>query len=57
MPEAIRVLVSDELERMAGRVLYSQQLLLEQGLIEAGERAGRRPGAARDRLRRASARA
>jgi citronellol/citronellal dehydrogenase len=40
MPEAIRVLVSDPLERMAGRVLYSQQLLLEQGLIETGSGLG-----------------
>jgi NAD(P)-dependent dehydrogenase (short-subunit alcohol dehydrogenase family) len=36
MPEAIRVLVTDELDRVAGRVLYSQQLLLEKGLIESG---------------------
>jgi len=36
MPEAIRMLVTDELDRVAGRVLYSQQLLLEKGLIESG---------------------
>jgi NAD(P)-dependent dehydrogenase (short-subunit alcohol dehydrogenase family) len=36
MPEAIRVLVTDDLDRVAGRVLYSQQLLLEKGLIESG---------------------
>jgi NAD(P)-dependent dehydrogenase (short-subunit alcohol dehydrogenase family) len=40
MPEAIRVLVSDPLERMAGRVVYSQQLLLEHGLIETGDGLG-----------------
>ena len=36
MPEAVRVLVTDDLDRVAGRVLYSQQLLLEKGLIESG---------------------
>ena len=36
MPEAIRILVTDELDRVAGRVLYSQQLLLEKGLIDSG---------------------
>ncbi|NUT57202.1 MAG: SDR family NAD(P)-dependent oxidoreductase [Thermoleophilia bacterium] len=44
MPMAIRLLVSDPLERMAGRVLYSQQLLLEQGLIESGSGLGVDPG-------------
>ena len=36
MPAAIRALVTDPLEQMAGRVVYSQQLLLEKGLIEPG---------------------
>jgi NAD(P)-dependent dehydrogenase (short-subunit alcohol dehydrogenase family) len=36
MPEAIRVLVTDPLDRVAGRVVYSQQLLLEKGLIQHG---------------------
>jgi len=40
MPAAIRALVTDPLERMAGRVVYSQQLLLEKGLIEAGAGLG-----------------
>jgi NAD(P)-dependent dehydrogenase (short-subunit alcohol dehydrogenase family) len=40
MPEAIRVLVTDELDRVSGRVLYSQQLLLEKGLIESGDGLG-----------------
>ena len=39
MPEAIRALVTDPLEQMAGRVVYSQQLLLEKGLIARGARA------------------
>ena len=50
-PTAIRLLVTDPLEQMAGRVVYSQQLLLEKGLIETGRRARRGPGAPRDRLR------
>ena len=36
MPEAVRVLVTDDLDRVAGRVLHSQQLLLEKGLIASG---------------------
>ena len=36
MPAAILALVTDPLEDMAGRVVYSQQLLLEKGLIAAG---------------------
>ena len=44
MPEAIRTLVTDPLEQMAGRVVYSQQLLLEKGLIEVGDGLGVDPG-------------
>jgi citronellol/citronellal dehydrogenase len=44
MPAAIRTLVCDPLEEMAGRVVYSQQLLLEKGLIEAGAGLGVDPG-------------
>ena len=40
MPAAIRTLVTDPLEDMAGRVDYSQQLLLEKGLIAAGAGLG-----------------
>ncbi len=40
MPEAIRTLVTDPLDQMAGRVVYSQQLLLEKGLIETGAGLG-----------------
>jgi NAD(P)-dependent dehydrogenase (short-subunit alcohol dehydrogenase family) len=40
MSQAIRVLVTDPLERVAGRVVYSQQLLLENGLIETGSGLG-----------------
>jgi citronellol/citronellal dehydrogenase len=36
MPAAIRLLVSAPLEEMAGRMVYSQQLLLETGLLDAG---------------------
>jgi NAD(P)-dependent dehydrogenase (short-subunit alcohol dehydrogenase family) len=44
MPEAVRVLVTDPLEKVAGRVVYSQQLLLEKGLIERGDGLGVDPG-------------
>ena len=47
MPTAIRPLVTDPLEQMAGRVVYSQQLLLEKGLI-----ATRRAGSGVDPARR-----
>jgi len=40
MPAAIRALVTDPLADMAGRVVYSQQLLLEKGLIAAGAGLG-----------------
>ncbi len=36
MSEAVRLLVSDPLEDMAGRVVYSQQLLVEKGLLTGG---------------------
>ncbi len=36
MPEAIRLLVTDPLHQMAGRVVYSQQLLTEKGLLHGG---------------------
>ena len=36
---------------MAGRVVYSQQLLVEKGLLDRRRRPGRRPGAARVGLR------
>lgn len=36
MPDAIRLLVTDPLEQMAGRVVYSQQLLEEHGLLTGG---------------------
>jgi NAD(P)-dependent dehydrogenase (short-subunit alcohol dehydrogenase family) len=36
MPEAVRVLVTDPLEEMAGRVVYSQQLLIEKGVLSNG---------------------
>jgi len=36
MPEAVRLLVTDPLEEMAGRVVYSQQLLAEKGLLTGG---------------------
>jgi NAD(P)-dependent dehydrogenase (short-subunit alcohol dehydrogenase family) len=36
MPDAIRVLVTDPVEAMAGRVVYSQQLLKEKGLLAGG---------------------
>ncbi len=40
MPMAIRALVTDPVEQMAGRVVYSQQLLLEKRLIETGRGLG-----------------
>ena len=40
MPAAIRALVTDPLREMAGRVVYSQQLLLEKGLIATGAGLG-----------------
>jgi citronellol/citronellal dehydrogenase len=40
MTAAIRTLVTDPLEQMAGRVVYSQQLLLEKGLIDTGAGLG-----------------
>ena len=40
MTEAIRLLVTDPLERMTGRVVYSQQLLLERGLIDGASGLG-----------------
>ena len=40
MPAAVRILVTDPLERMTGRVVYSQQLLLERGLIADGAGLG-----------------
>ncbi|MEA2310941.1 MAG: hypothetical protein QOE28_909 [Solirubrobacteraceae bacterium] len=36
MPAAIRLLVTDDLDAMAGRVVYSQQLLTEKGLLTGG---------------------
>jgi hypothetical protein len=36
MPGAVRVLVTDPLEEMAGRVVYSQQLLTEKGVLSNG---------------------
>ena len=36
MPEAIRTPVTDPLEQMAGRVVYSQQLLLSRPLEPGG---------------------
>jgi NAD(P)-dependent dehydrogenase (short-subunit alcohol dehydrogenase family) len=36
MPEAIRLLVTEPLDEMAGRMVYSQQLLVEKGLLEGG---------------------
>jgi NAD(P)-dependent dehydrogenase (short-subunit alcohol dehydrogenase family) len=36
MPEAIRLLVTDPLDEMAGRMVYSQQLLVEKGLLDDG---------------------
>ena len=43
MPEAIRTLVTDPLEQMAGRVVYSQQLLAREGADRRRRRAGRGP--------------
>jgi citronellol/citronellal dehydrogenase len=40
MPAAVRILVTDPVERMTGRVVYSQQLLLERGLIASGAGLG-----------------
>jgi NAD(P)-dependent dehydrogenase (short-subunit alcohol dehydrogenase family) len=40
MPEAIRVLLTDPLDRMTGRVVYSQQLLVERGIIPRGAGLG-----------------
>ncbi len=40
MAQAIGLLITDPVERVAGRVVYSQQLLLEAGLIEAGAGLG-----------------
>lgn len=40
MPEAIHALVTGDLEATTGRVVYSQQLLLELGLIESGAGLG-----------------
>jgi NAD(P)-dependent dehydrogenase (short-subunit alcohol dehydrogenase family) len=45
MPAAVRILVTDPLDRMTGRVVYSQQLLLEHGVIDRG--AGRGVDASR----------
>jgi NAD(P)-dependent dehydrogenase (short-subunit alcohol dehydrogenase family) len=36
MPTAIRLLVTDPLDAMAGRVVYSQQLLVEKGMLTGG---------------------
>ena len=40
MPEAVRILATAPLEQVAGRVVYSQQLLSEHGLIEHGKGVG-----------------
>ena len=40
MPEAVRLLVTDSLEQMAGRVVYSQQLLVDKGLLSRGRGLG-----------------
>ena len=40
MTAAVRALVTDPLQEMAGRVVYSQQLLLEKGLIAKGAGLG-----------------
>jgi len=40
MPAAIRILLTDPVERMTGRVAYSQQLLVEHGVLSAGAGLG-----------------
>jgi len=40
MPEAIRILLTDPLDRMTGRVVYSQQLLVERGVLHGGAGLG-----------------
>jgi citronellol/citronellal dehydrogenase len=44
MAEAIRLLITEPLEKVAGRVTYSQELLLEYGHISEGGGLGADPG-------------
>jgi NAD(P)-dependent dehydrogenase (short-subunit alcohol dehydrogenase family) len=43
MAEAIRLLITEPLEEVTGRVVYSQELLLEHGVISAGAGLGADP--------------
>jgi hypothetical protein len=43
MAEAIRLLITEPLEKVAGRVTYSQELLVEYGYISEGGGLGADP--------------